>query len=38
MLRRAEWMKWLPPIVTPSPSPMIATTLSFGLKALMPVA
>jgi hypothetical protein len=38
MLRRAAWMKWLPPIDNASPSPMGTITFSSGLLSLTPVA
>jgi hypothetical protein len=38
MLRRAAWMKWLPPIAVRSPSPLKTTTSSSGRASLRPVA
>ena len=38
MLRRAAWIRWLPPIATQSPSPMMTMTLRPGSAALAPVA
>ena len=38
MLRRTAWMKWLPPIARPSPSPEICHTVMSGLATLKPVA
>ncbi len=38
MLRRAAWMRWLPPMAVASPSPEMTTTSFSGLASLMPVA
>ena len=38
MLRRAAWMKWLPPMANRSPSPEKTITFSSGLAILMPLA
>jgi len=38
MLRRAAWMKWLPPMPIRSPSPEITATVSSGRPSLRPVA
>jgi len=37
-LRRSRWMVWLPPIDSPSPSPVATHTSSSGRAILMPVA
>ncbi len=37
-LRRIAWIRWLPPIDRPSPSPVITNTFRSGRDALMPVA
>src|SRR5674476_741274 len=37
-LRRAAWIKWLPPMAVASPSPMTTITWSLGLASLTPVA
>ena len=37
-LRRIEWMTWLPPIESASPSPVITQTMRSGRAALSPVA
>ena len=37
-LRRNAWMKWLPPIARPSPSPEICQIVKLGLATLAPVA
>jgi len=38
MLRRAAWMKWLPPMPKRSPSPEMTTTFILGLASFSPVA
>ena len=38
MLRRSTWIRWLPPIDRPSPSPVTTQTLSSGRATLRPVA
>ena len=38
MLRRAAWMRWLPPIAVQSPSPVMTITCRSGRAILMPVA
>ena len=38
MLRRLAWMKWLPPIARPSPSPDTCQTVRLGLATFAPVA
>jgi hypothetical protein len=37
-LRRIEWMTWLPPIDSASPSPVITQTIRSGRAAFRPVA
>ena len=37
-LRRIEWMTWLPPIDSASPSPVMTQTIRSGRAALSPVA
>ena len=37
-LRRSAWMRWLPPMDRPSPSPVTTQTCSSGFEHLMPVA
>ena len=37
-LRRIEWITWLPPIDSASPSPVITQTMRSGRAALSPVA
>jgi hypothetical protein len=37
-LRRIAWMRWLPPIDSPSPSPVMTKTLRSGREMLMPLA
>ena len=36
--RRIEWMTWLPPIDSASPSPVMTHTIRSGRAALSPVA
>jgi hypothetical protein len=36
--RRIEWITWLPPIDSASPSPVITQTIRSGRDALSPVA
>ena len=38
ILRRAAWMKWLPPMANASPSPIGTMTCRSGRDILMPVA
>ncbi len=37
-LRRSAWMRWLPPIDSPSPSPVITHTSRSGRATATPVA
>ncbi len=37
-LRRKQCIRWLPPMLSPSPSPVASHTLSAGFAALMPMA
>ena len=37
-LRRSAWIRWLPPIESPSPSPVTTQTESSGFATAMPVA
>src|SRR5665811_634767 len=37
-LRRAAWMRWLPPMAAQSPSPITTTTCRLGSATLAPVA
>ena len=36
--RRIAWMKWLPPMASASPSPVMIHTISSGRETLMPEA
>ena len=38
MLRRSAWIVWLPPIDSPSPSPVITQTSRSGRAILRPLA
>ena len=38
MLRRSAWMRWLPPIDSASPSPVMTHTSRSGRAMAMPVA
>ncbi len=38
LLRRIAWMRWLPPMESPSPSPVMTNTLRSDRVTLMPVA
>ena len=38
MLRRAAWMRWLPPMANRSPSPENTMTFRSGLVSWRPVA
>src|SRR5579884_1249457 len=38
MFLRAAWMRWLPPMARPSPSPVMTMTVSSGRASLRPVA
>ena len=37
-MRRIAWMKWLPPMASASPSPVMIHTISSGRETLMPEA
>jgi hypothetical protein len=36
--RRSAWIRWLPPIERPSPSPVTTQTLRSGFAVAIPVA
>ena len=38
MLRRMQCIKWLPPMLNPSPSPVMTQTWRSGATAASPVA
>ena len=38
MLRRIAWMKWLPPMASASPSPVMIHTISSGRETFRPEA
>ena len=37
-MRRIVWMKWLPPMASASPSPVITHTISSGRETFSPEA
>ena len=37
-LRRMQWIRWLPPMLRPSPSPVMTQTYRSGRTAFRPVA